>query len=182
MSNKKNSVDIDNMKIPPEIKEKIKQLQEKIGHFKDKLLKDYDKLIVGVSILPPPRKNPQEAKENPLEEKEEDKDNIHVLVLVDDINFKREQHKEKFDNIFEKIDKKIKVQSMTLFELRESCFDGKYEILNLIALSTPIYDPTDIIAAIRVSEVHKGMVLEKFEKYIVSYVAAGSLFRGEKSN
>ena len=189
MSNKKNSVDIENMKIPPEIKEKIKQLQEKIGHFKDKLLKDYDKLIVGVSILPPPRKNPQEAKENPLEEKEEDKDNIHVLVLVDDINFKREQHKEKFDNIFEKIDKisleidkKIKVQSMTLFELRESCFDGKYEILNLIALSTPIYDPTDIIAAIRVSEVHKGMVLEKFEKYIVSYVAAGSLFRGEKSN
>lgn len=187
----KTSLDIDHMKIPQEVKEKIKQIKDKIEHLKERLLKSYDKIIVGVSILPPPRKNPQEQQENPTlqKEAEEDKDKINVLVLIDDINFKREQHKEKFDNIFEKIDKiaeevdkKIKIQSMTLFELRESCFDGKYEILNLIALSTPVYDPTDIIAAIRVSEVHKGMVIEKFEKYIVSYVAAGSLFRGEKSN
>lgn len=191
MTNKKNSLDIEHLKIPQEVKEKIKQIKDKIEHLKDRLLKEYDKIIVGVSILPPPKKSPEQKHANPVEEQkeEEEKDKINVLVLIDDINFKREQHKEKFENIFEKIDKlseeidkKIKIQSMTLFELRESCFDGKYEILNLIALSTPIYDPSDLIAAIRVSEVHKGMVIEKFEKYIVSYVAAGSLFRGEKSN
>ena len=39
-----------------------------------------------------------------------------------------------------------------------------------------------MLAALKISEVHKAMVIKKFDKYIVSYVAAGSLFRGEKSH
>ena len=52
----------------------------------------------------------------------------------------------------------------------------------MIAMSAILYDPMDVLGALKISEVHKSMVLQKFEKYIVSYVAAGSLFRGEKSN
>ncbi|MDD5651267.1 MAG: hypothetical protein PHF86_12775, partial [Candidatus Nanoarchaeia archaeon] len=80
------------------------------------------------------------------------------------------------------IDKNIKPRLMSLFDLRESCYDSKYEILKMIAMSAPIYDPMDVLAALRISEIHKTMAIKKFEKYIVSYVAAGSLFRGEKSN
>ena len=35
-----------------------------------------------------------------------------------------------------------------------------------------------MLSAIKISEVHKNMVLKKFEKYIVSYVLAGSLVQG----
>jgi predicted nucleotidyltransferase len=41
----------------------------------------------------------------------------------------------------------------------------------------PIMD-NGILGAIRVSEIHKTLVLKKFEKYVTSYVISGSLVRG----
>ena len=44
---------------------------------------------------------------------------------------------------------------------------------------------TGLIAGIKIAEIHKSMVIKKFEKYIVSYVLAGSLTQGratEKSD
>src|SRR3989339_867395 len=52
----------------------------------------------------------------------------------------------------------------------------------MIGSGAPLYDPQEFLAAVKISEIHKSMVLKKFDKYIVSYVAAGSLFRGEKAN
>src|SRR3989338_6628812 len=64
-------------------------------------------------------------------------------------------------------------------ELRENRFDAKNETLHLLSYSIPFYDPRDVLKAVKVSEIHKSMVLKKFEKYVVSYVAVGSLFRGD---
>jgi uncharacterized protein (UPF0332 family)/predicted nucleotidyltransferase len=75
------------------------------------------------------------------------------------------------------IDKNIVPRTLILSELWQNCFDGKYELLELIALSAPIHD-TGMLAAIKIAEVHKRMVLQKFERYIVSYVLAGSLVQG----
>jgi len=51
-------------------------------------------------------------------------------------------------------------------------------------MGAPIHD-TGMLAAIKISEIHKTMVLKKFEKYILTYVLAGSLTQGratEKSD
>jgi predicted nucleotidyltransferase/uncharacterized protein (UPF0332 family) len=45
-------------------------------------------------------------------------------------------------------------------------------------MSLPIFDK-GILSALRVSSIHKSLCLKKFEKYIVSYVIAGSIVRGE---
>lgn len=182
---------LDKMKIPEETKEKLKALKVKLDSFKDKILKEFDKYIVGITILPLSKEKVQEmmGEKNKKNEESISKDDIDILVLVDDSDSKKmskaELH-EKLLKIIEKIanetDKNIKPIVMLLSELRETLFDGKYTILQEIALSTSMYDPTDILAAIKIAEVHKGMVLKKFEKYIVSYIAAGSLFRGEKSH
>ena len=37
-----------------------------------------------------------------------------------------------------------------------------------------------MLAAVKIAEIHKSMVLKKFEKYIVSYVLAGSLVQGTR--
>jgi len=159
-------------KIPEELKKKFEQLKIKLEKFKKQVLKEFNEYIIGISLLPP---------------KEEDKEKINVLVLVDDSDSKKMSKfelKEKLSKIItkfaEEVDKNLNIETLLLTELKENCYDGKYEILQLIAMSAPIYDPKEMLAAIKISEVHKSMVLKKFEKYIVSYVAAGSLFRGDK--
>ena len=160
------------VKIPDELKKKFEQLKIKLDKFKKNVLKEFNEYIIGIALLPP---------------KEDKKEEINVLVLVDDSDSKkmsRFELKDKLSKIIAKIaediDKNLNIETLILTELKENCYDAKYEILQLIAMSAPVYDPKDMLAAIKIAEVHKSMVLKKFEKYIMSYVAAGSLFRGDK--
>ncbi|MFH1591889.1 MAG: hypothetical protein ABIB47_00785 [Candidatus Woesearchaeota archaeon] len=163
-------------KIPEEIKKNFEELKNKLNKIKANLLKEFNKYILGIALLPPTK-----------EQKE--KKTIEILILVDDSDSKNVDRfalKDRLILAIEKstkaIDEKILPNVVLKSELVESCYDGKYELLNLISLGAIIHDPTDMLAAIKISEVHKSMVLKKFDKYIVSYVAAGSIFRGEKSN
>ncbi|MBU2639478.1 MAG: hypothetical protein KKG75_02085 [Nanoarchaeota archaeon] len=159
-----------------ELKTKLSKIKTKIDDFQKALIKKFDKYILGIALLPP-RKD------------EKSKDALDILVVVDDNDSKKMPKLELKDrliaistNIGKDIDKNITVEVVLLSEMRQNCFDNKFEFLQDIAISAPVYDPQDLIAALKVSEVHKNMVMKKFEKYITSYVAAGSLFRGEKSN
>ena len=116
------------------------------------------------------------------------KDQINVAILVDDTDSKKmtkQELKAKLSAVIVQtaadVDKKIVPQTIILSELWQSCFDGKYDILKMIAYAAPFYD-TGMLAAIKISEIHKEMVLKKFEKYIVSYVLAGSLVQGRASS
>ena len=134
--------------------------------------------------LPPGQQLP--SLQSPQSEpKPEDKDKIHVLVLVDDSDSRtmsKFELKDKLTAIVQsighEIDPNITPQTLILSELWQNCFDAKYELLQLMALSAPIHD-TGMLSAIKIAEVHKTMVLKKFEKYIVSYVLAGSLVQGK---
>jgi len=162
--------------LPKDVQENLKKIKEKLDIFKDKCLEKFDKYISGIALLPPP---------NPKEGEKVNKDQINILVLVDDSDstkMSKEELKSKLtaiiDNIAQEIDKNIMPQTIILSELWQSCYDGKYDLLQLMALAAPIFD-RGMLAAIKISEVHKSMVLKKFEKYIVSYVLAGSLVQGK---
>ncbi|MAG60790.1 hypothetical protein CL619_03310 [archaeon] len=180
--------------LPPEMQKKLTLLQEKLAQFKDKVVDKFGDYIVGITVLPPEK--PQVAPDGkPLpadpKAKVKNPDEVPILVLVDDTTStkmtKDELHR-KFSTIITeiagKVDKNFKAQSMLLTDLWQNYYDAKYEISKLIAMSAPIYD-TGMLAAIRISEIHKSMVIKKFEKYILSYVLAGSLTQGratEKSD
>ncbi len=177
-----------------ELKKQFDQLKSKLEKLKKKVIEKFDKYIIGISVMPPPHPPileglPQDvAKEEKLKF-EQEKNKIQLLVLVDDEDSKKMSKAELADKLnliidkfADEIDKNIKPQVMLMSELREVCYDAKYDLLTDISNSFAYYDPKDIFAALRVSNFHKNMVIKKFEKYIVSYVAAGSLFRGEKSN
>lgn len=162
-------------KIPKEMEAKLKEIKSKLDKFQKKVLEKFDKYIVGITLLPPEKTPEGKAKEDKK---------INVLVLVDDSESKKmpkHELKEKLSaiigNIAKEIDEKIVPNSLLLTELWQSCYDSKYEILKMIALGAPVYD-TGMLGAIKLAEVHKTMVLKKFEKYIVSYVLAGSLVQG----
>ncbi|MDP7322894.1 MAG: nucleotidyltransferase domain-containing protein [Candidatus Woesearchaeota archaeon] len=167
-------------KLPKDVQEKLKSIKTKLEKFQKRVLGKFDKYIVGIALLPQPKPNDQKS----TEQKPVDKDKINVLVLVDDSDSKKMSKFELKDkltvimnNIAQEIDKNLTPQAVILSELWQNCYDGKYEMLQLIALSVPIFD-RGMLAAIKIAEVHKTMVLKKFEKYIVSHVLAGSLVQG----
>lgn len=152
------------------IEKVMKKLDKTMNKYKDAILKKFDKYIIGLALLP-------QTKEN--------KDDINTFVLVDDSDTKRMSKFELKDRITlilndeaKKIDENIKPQIWLLSELWQSLYDGKAEILKDIAVSTFFHD-SGMMSALKIGEVHKEMVLKKFEKYIVSYVLVGSLVQGK---
>src|SRR3989339_310447 len=182
-------------KLPSDVQEKLKAIKSKLEKFQKRVLEKFDKYIIGIALMPPPKPEeiqqlqqmqlPQAETLPKAEPKPEDKDKIHVLILVDDSDSRtmsKIELKDKLtaivESIAKEIDPNLTPQTLILSELWQNCFDAKYELLQLIALSAPIHD-TGMLQAIKIAEIHKTMVLKKFEKYIVSYVLAGSLVQGK---
>ena len=180
-------------KLPPEMEKKLKALKEKLDGFKGKVLEKFGDYIIGIALLPPEKvlQKPEEATEKPAENKEkEQKDDqkINLLVLVDDTTSQKmtkEELHEKFSTIIKKMaeetDKNLAPQCLLLTDLWQNCYDAKYELNKLISLGAPIHD-NGMLAAIKIAEVHKTMILKKFDKYILSYVLAGSLTQGKATH
>ena len=163
--------------VPEEVKKELEKTKVKLETFKKQLLKKFS-FISALGLVPPQAsKIVEEEEEIPEEEKKEKL--IHVLVLLPDEKSK-ELGKVKIEAIklVEKTKPKIWVHVKTIEELWEICFDSKYEYIEAIAMSYPLYDK-GVLGALRVASIHKTLVLKKFEKYVVSYVIAGSLVRGE---
>ena len=168
---------------------KQKEFEKKLEKFKNSAIKSHKKEILGIALLPPKKINPEELRGIPKEQVEKEKNKINVLVVLDDSksektpDFKlKDKTSASLIKIANSIDQNLWLEINLVSEVKESLFDGKYEVLHLMAISGILYDPMDFLAALKISEVHKTMTIKKFEKYIVSYIAAGSLFRGEKSN
>ena len=171
-----------------ELQKNLEQLKEKLEKFKKKVLEKYKKEVVGISLLPPELQFLPEAERARLtaHELDEMKKRIDVLVVIDDGDH---DEKDKFPYIeklaktintyAEAVDKKLKPQTLYVSEVKELCFDGKYELIQRIAYGSALHDPKDFLGALKVTEIHRSMVLKKFEKYVASYVAVGSMFRGD---
>lgn len=168
-------------RLPKDVQEKLESHKDKLDSFKKAIIAKFDKYIMGVALLPTPKRFPQGMSEDEVE-KERKKNNI--LVLIDDTEptkMSKGELKEKLSVIIESIAKEtdgsFAPQTLLLSEVWQNCYDAKYELLPLIALAAPIYD-TGMLSAIKIAELHKSMVIKKFEKYIVTYALAGSLVQG----
>ncbi|MBI4152934.1 hypothetical protein HY497_00280 [Candidatus Woesearchaeota archaeon] len=182
-------------KLSKEMEDKLKDIKGKLDRFKDKILDKFDKYIIGVELLPaeppkamPPVQPPVEGASQKQETQKKEEQKINVLVLVDDSDVQKMTKWELrdkliaiFDATAKEIDERIQPDPLLLSELWQSCYDAKYDLLRMIAMGAPIYD-TGMLGAIKLAEVHKGMVLKKFEKYIVTYVLAGSLVQGKATS
>ena len=56
-------------KLPREVQEKLKVIKDKLDRFQKKVLEKFDKYIMGIALLPPPK--PQEGKKPEKEKREE---------------------------------------------------------------------------------------------------------------
>ncbi|MBW2996724.1 nucleotidyltransferase domain-containing protein [Candidatus Woesearchaeota archaeon] len=161
-------------KLPKDVQQKLKEIKGKLEKFQTDVLKKFEHYIMGIALLPPEKQG-----------EKVDKDKINILILVDDSDSQKmtkQELKEKLGAIMAKmaqeIDKRLTPQTVILSEVWQSCYDGKTDLLQMFAMSAPVYD-TGMMSALKIGEIHKEMILKKFEKYIVSYVLFGSLTRGQ---
>lgn len=173
--------ELKNVSIPQVISDKdqkeMQKLREKLEDLKKFILNKH-KFISALGIIPPQAASMFDE-ENELSEEEKKEKPMHLLVVLPD-----EKEKE-FNNVKLGIIKKIKDEKLKIWmniflekDLWEICLDSKYELIEAIGMSFPLYDK-GILGALRVAQIHKSLVLKKFEKYVYSYVIGGSLVRGE---
>lgn len=163
-------------KITPEMESRLSEIKGKLEQLKDILMQKFPHYVLGIALLPP-------SKEKDSEELDTQK--INVLVLIDDQSSKKyvsEERKDKLSVIISEnardLDANLSCETVVLSEVWQGCFDGKQEVIDLVATSAPVYDK-GMIGALKLTALHKEMVIKKFEKYIVCYVLAGSLPRGD---
>ncbi len=164
-------------KLPKDVQDKLKEIKDKLDIFQKEALKKFENYIMGIALMPPSKQGDKV-----------DESKINILVLIDDSDSQKMtklELKEKLSTIMAKmaqdIDPRLSPQTVILSEVWQSCFDAKYDMLQLFAMSAPVYD-TGMVSALKIGEIHKEMVLKKFEKYIVSYVLFGSLTRGQTTS
>ncbi len=188
-----NSDDIPEMDLDKKYSEKklpIPEGAEKIQKEMDKTKKELEKLKSWIikkypftqvlSILPP------QAIKFFLEEEEVPKETekyLQLYMVVPEDKFKeipkiKPEIIKQLNLVQEKLKQKIWLQIKTPVDIWEICLDSKFELVSAIAMSFPIYDK-GLLQGLRVTEIHKSMVLQKFEKYVVSYVIGGSFVRGD---
>ncbi|MGB9749042.1 MAG: nucleotidyltransferase domain-containing protein [Candidatus Woesearchaeota archaeon] len=178
--------------LPEEIKNKLKELTESVERLKKRILEKFEDYVIGIALVPAESENKKDEssvdEKNPEEASEASGAkqglNFNLLVMIDDSDstkMSKEELKSKIsaiiDSFAKEVNAQLKTEILLLSELWQFCLDARYEILKRLALSVPVYEK-GMLSAIKISEIHKTMVIKKFERYIVSYVLAGSIVKG----
>ncbi|MBI2629323.1 nucleotidyltransferase domain-containing protein [Candidatus Pacearchaeota archaeon] len=164
----------------PELSEEVKKEMEKRKEELDKVQKFIVKkypFTIAVGILPP-QSVPKIEEEEDIPEAEKKEKRTHILVLVPEEQFKNiPKLKKEIVDYSKNIKPKLWFHIITPVDIWNFYMDARYDLSTAIAMAFPLYDK-GLLGALRVAEVHKNLVIRKFEKYVSSYVIAGSLVRG----
>ena len=159
------------------MKKKIEKTQKEIEKFRTKFLEKL-KTTQSIGIIPQQAAKKIEE-EYEISEEDSKRELIHILVIIPESQYKKiGQIKIQAIQIAKEINDKFWVHVLTPIDFWNLGLDSKFEVMEAMAMSYPILDK-GFLGSVRVAEIHKSLVLKKFEKYVTSYVIGGSLTRGE---
>ncbi|MBI2047340.1 nucleotidyltransferase domain-containing protein [Candidatus Pacearchaeota archaeon] len=163
--------------ISEEQRKEMEKTKQKLEDFRKQLIKKYP-YVLAIGILPPQAAESFEEEED-VPEAERKQKPMHLVIIAPEEKLK-EIPKIKLELIKQTKDMKPKIwlHIKTPVDVWNYGLDGKYDMVSAIAMSFPLHDK-GILGALRVAEIHKTLVLRKFERYVASYVIAGSLVRGD---
>lgn len=167
---------------PSKVQKEMEKTKKEIDKLKSFIIKKYN-FVQAISVIPPQALKTiieeEVGDDIPKEKFEILAKKIHLSIIVpDDKEKKISEIKKIIVDQIEKSKQDVWVHIKTPSDIWEICFDSKFELLSAFAMSYPLYDK-GILGALRVAEIHKSLVVQKFEKYVVSYVIGGSLIRGD---
>ncbi len=159
-----------------ESKKSTEKIQKEMEKFKTGFLKNYKKTY-SLGIIPQQATKKIEE-EYEISEADSKKGLIHILIIIPESQYKKiAEIKLRAIQLATKINDKFWVHVLTPVDFWNFGLDSKFGIMEALAMSYPIYDK-GFLSHVRVAQIHKSLVLKKFEKYVTSYVIAGSLTTG----
>lgn len=159
------------------LKKKMEKTGKDIEKFKDELLKQ-NKKIQAIGVIPQQAAKKIEE-EYEISEEDAKKELVHILTIIPESQYKKiAEIKLKTIETAKKINDKFWVHVLTPIDFWNLGLDSKFEVMEALAMSYPAHDK-GFLGNIRVAQIHKSLVLKKFEKYVTSYVIGGSFARGE---
>jgi len=163
--------------LSPKDEKEMQKIREKLDDLKKEICSKY-KYVTAIGIIPPQAADIFDD-ENELTEAERKEKPMHLVVLLEDDKEKEyNDAKAGILKIIKESEQKIWLNLFLEKDLWEICMDSKYNIIEAIGMAFPLFDK-GVLGALRVAQIHKSLVLKKFEKYVYSYVIGGSLVRGE---
>jgi len=159
------------------MKKKMEKAQKEIEEFKTQFLEKL-KSTQAIGIVPQQAAKKIEE-EYEISEEDSKRELIHILVIIPESQYKKiGQIKLQAIQIAKEINDKFWVHVLTPIDFWNLGLDSKFEVMEALSMSYPVLDK-GFLGSVRVAEIHKSLVLKKFEKYVTSYVIGGSLTRGE---
>lgn len=151
-------------------------LKDKLENFKKAVVKKYG--FTMAIVLLPGQAYPLFEEDEALPKELIESKPIHTIMVIPEEHYK-DMHKIKPEVV--KLAKETKenlwIHIKTELDLWNYGLDSKFELLDAVAQGFPIYDK-GFLGALRLASIHKSLVLRKFDKYVATYVIAGSLVRG----
>ncbi|MEK6926166.1 MAG: nucleotidyltransferase domain-containing protein [Nanoarchaeota archaeon] len=162
-----------------EVQKEMDKTKKELDKLKGSIIKKYP-FTIFLSIL-----HPQSIKFF-IEEEEIPKETekyIQLYWLVPEDQFKnisklKAEAVKMIEDLQGKFGQKVWIQVKTPVDIWEMGLDSKFELMQGVAMSLPLHDK-GFLQGLRLTEIHKSLVLQKFEKYVVSYVLGGSFVRGD---
>ncbi len=155
------------------------KIKTKLDAFKKQVIKKYN-FTITLSIMPGAAAPLIEEDEGIPKEISDTKPLYLVMTIP-------EEHYKDIPKIKPEIIKFVKETKENLWVLIKTPvdlwnygLDSKFDMIDAVSASFPLHD-SGFLGALRVANIHKTLVLRKFEKYVASYVIGGSLVRGTAS-
>src|SRR3989338_6585628 len=163
--------------ISEELVAKNDKLKVELEDFKKKIVKKFP-FTTFLSVLPAQAFKLFEEDEGLLPEEIARKP-LHLIMLIPEDEFKNIAKKIKPEvlRLVKDSKQELWVHIKTEVDMWNYGLDSKFEFIDAVSSSFPLHDK-GLLGSMRLANIHKTLVLRKFEKYVASYVVGGSLVRG----
>ncbi len=108
----------------------------------------------------------------------------HWVIILSDFDLNSEEKIKLKASFLEKYLQKIKNEKLDIWlhvllieDIKNIAMDSRFELLDLLAIGNAIYDK-GIFEIFRLTSVHKKLIIDILQRYVVAYVLAGSQVKG----
>src|SRR3989338_7613965 len=156
--------------------EDIEKVKAKLENLKKKIIKKYP-FTVSLSLLPA-NSFPIFEEDEQIPQEEIAKKPLHLMLIIPEEQYKNlPKIKPEIIGIVKEVKENVWIHIKTPVDMWNYGLDSKFEFIDAISSSFPLHDK-GLLGSMRIANIHKTLVLRKFEKYVASYVVGGSLVRG----
>ncbi|MDP3882079.1 MAG: nucleotidyltransferase domain-containing protein [Nanoarchaeota archaeon] len=152
------------------------KIKAKLENLKKSIIKKYS-FTVALGLLPGPA-SPLFEEDEAIPKEVADTKPLYLMMIIPEEHYKNiPKIKPEIIKFVKETGENIWVFIKTPVDLWNYGLDSKFEFIDAISGCFPLHD-NGFLGALRVANIHKSLVLRKFEKYVASYFIAGSLVRG----